>query len=270
METYAGQFESTSRIKFRRRAALAYFLVIPTLFLRQVIWAEDAGRSKYFHVEGQSRWKEIPREALTAHSDKVRQQTGLADGYLAGYTMTPGKKQLEFPVILVTSTEKGKFPEKELAGLTQGLGPAELEERLKTARSKSKLTNLPPMKANSMSYEAARRIMWFKAVTHSPQQGEVHVITAMMLIETGTLNFALYTLPDDGGVRLGEFNEFLSHVKVAPGFIYRPEADLGDEMVKAAGRGLSKGIVFGGIGFCFTLLLIAYSALTRKVSSKNG
>jgi hypothetical protein len=224
MPISVGQLGSILRLKFQRKVAFACFLAIPILFLSQAIWAGGADKSKFFHVEGQSQWKEISPAALADYSNRVRQQTGQAVEYMAGYTLTPGKKELELPFILVMSAETGKLPEKKLADITRSIGQNDFQKKLK-----EKGAGLPPIQAGSMTYEEARRIVWIEIVARPPGQGQLNVITASKLIETGALNFILYAPMAEKDLHLRAFNDFLNHVIINPDLQYRSEQKLAQQ-----------------------------------------
>ena len=245
---------------------IACLIALLTLTSGQFVRGEETGAdaTKYFHIDSEGQWVEIPDQDLSVYSEQIHRQTDQTIQYLAGYAGTSGKNWFDLPFILVTSDEKGKFPQKKLDELV-----SKFSKRMHETFGELDVVDvLPPIQVGDMSYEKGRRIIWVEMVSDVPQLGKVHAITAMMLTEIGTLNFILYVASSDREARLREFSKFLNRVKIDPAFVYRSgtERPQRKSLTGALGRGLSRGLVYGAILLFIVLITSAYRLMFKKIS----
>ncbi len=257
-------------MRFSFRTMIACLLALVTLASWQVVRGEVSGadKTKYFQMDTEGQWVEIPDEAISAYSEQIHRQTGKMVDYLAGYASTSESRTnwFDLPFILVTSDEKGKYPQKKLDeivnkssdGIQEGLGD------LKDV--------LPPIQVGDMGYEKGRRIIWMELVSDVPQLGKVHAITAMMLTEIGTLNFILYVASSDRETWLEEFSALLNRVRLDPAFVYRsePERPQRKSINDAFGRGLYRGLGYGVILLFIVVLAGGYKVISKIILKMKG
>jgi hypothetical protein len=245
--------------KFSFWAIIAYLLALLTLASSQVVKGEvsGAGKTKYFQIDTEGQWEEIPQQAISSASAQIRRQTDQTVEYLAGYASTSESRTnwFDLPYILITSDEKGKFPQNKLDQIVAKSNEG-MEEHLGDLKDV-----VPHIQVGEMSYEKGRRIIWMEMVSDTPQFGKVHAITAMMLTEVGTLNFILYVASSDRETRLRAFSDLLNQVRLEPNYVYRsePERPQRRSITDAVDRKLGYGVI---------LLFIVILAGGYKVMSK--
>lgn len=248
---------------FSSWTVIACLIAFLTLGSWQFVRGEGTGENatKYFHIDSEGQWVKIPNQDLSIYSEQIHRQTGQTIKYLAGYAGASGKNWFDLPFILVTSDEKGKFPQKKLDEIVSKYSKG-MNENIR------KLDGLPPVQVGDMSYEKGRKILWMKMVSDVPQLGKVHAITAMILTEFGTLNFILYVASYDRETRLREFNEFLNRVRIEPAFVYRSgiENSKRKSLKDALGRGLYRGLGYGVILLFIIIIISAYKFIFRIIS----
>jgi predicted RNA-binding Zn-ribbon protein involved in translation (DUF1610 family) len=243
-------------------------LAIGTLGFGKISRGEENGtvETKYFHVNLEGQWVEMPDEALSAYSEYIRSQYGQKAKCLAGYVSTSGDNWFELPYILVVSHENGKLPHelldsfnKIISELTNGV-----QEHI------AQLGDVKvSLQAGKTYYDERRRIVWMNAVVDNPELGKIHCIVARMLTEIGTLDFTLAVPHSARETRLLEFNDLLNRVTLDPALVYRPDLK---ETLKIVGRGMtdaidrsrSRGLFYGFIMLCIALFAGAYRFLISK------
>lgn len=256
--------------KFSFWTIIACLLALLTLASWQVVKGEVSGadKTKYFQLDTKGQWEEIPEQAISSYSEQIRRQTGQTVKYLAGYASTSESRTNwnDLPFILVTSDEKGKFPQKKLDQIVSK-SSEDMQEHLGGLKDV-----LPPIQVGDMSYEKGRRIMWVEMVSDVPQLGKVHAITAMMLTEIGTLNFILYVASSERETRLRAFSALLNRVRLEPDYVYRsePERPQRKRITDAVGRGLCKGLGYGVILFIIVILAGGYKVMSKIISKMKG
>lgn len=185
-----------------------------------------AGMQAY-KLNGSSAWIAAPAQSLLAYSEAVQRNTGQAVSYIAGYTRNSDQDLSKPPLILVTTSE-GRFSLEQVAQLKK-ISEKEFQAGFEK-KAADKGVKLPPIQAGPMVFEPARRIIWQESIANPPS-GKLHVVTAMMLTNEGTLNFTLYVSPAERALRLGEFKAFMKQVEIDPRIAY---ATTTNEAVAAA------------------------------------
>ncbi len=256
--------------KFSFWTIIACLLVLLTPASSRVVKGEVIGadRTKYFQIDTEGQWEEIPEQAISSYSEQIRRQTGQTVEYLAGYAITSKSRTnwFDLPFILVTSDEKGKFPQNKLDQIVTKSSEG-MQEHLGGLKDV-----LPPIQVGEMSYEKGRRIIWMEMVSDVPQLGKVNAITAMMLTEIGTLNFILYVASSDRETRLRAFSALLNRVRLEPVYVYRsePERPQRRSITDAVDRGLYKGLGYGVILLFIVILVGMYKVMSKIISKMKG
>ncbi len=230
------------------------------------VYASEVKQDKYFQVDAGNEWVEIPSEAIALYSDQVYKKTGQTITYLTGYanTKASGNNWFSVPFILVTSSEKGRYPQEKLDELVEKAG-GKMIENLKDIKD-----FVPPIRPGSMSYEKKRQIIWVEMISEIPQLGDVHAITAMLLTNKGSLNFILYALPADREARLRSLNILLDRVKLDQDMVYQAGIErksTENRIAEAASRGLFKALFMVLI---ITVLFAGYKFVSNALKRPKG
>jgi len=188
--------------------------------------------------------------------------------YLVGYVSTSKNRTktngVNLPCILISNNEKGKYSQKEIDEIMSN-SDGGIQKWLDEFKSSFK-NDLPPMQIKAISYEKDRNIMWTESVSDNPQIGKIHNITAMMVTETGMLNFFLHVVSSEREVQLKEFNNFLNRVELSPSLVYQPE------LLKSSGwervLGKAAGTIF--IVLFIGLLVGTYKVILKVISKIKG
>lgn len=212
-----------------------------------------------FEVRGDSRWIATPPAALTAYSQKVREKTGQSVEYVAGFTRTAGQPLEEPPLILVT-TSKGRISQESLAKANKTITSNDVQGQM-AQKIRERGIKMPPFRAGEIRLDEYRHIAWLETVATPSPGFKVHNITAMMLTQLGTINFALYVTPAERAARLLEFTEFLNHVVLKPEVKYQHSTQETLEVAFGSRRSNT-------LGYATLVLLVSLFAAACKLLAR--